>query len=698
MLPAFLVCEFAKETLSNLVRERFGDDFPNIITKRQTTFIYNYLSDLGAETILLESEYVDRDYLEDYARYYVKCFNRYGERCARIHFFKKQFNHTEFFNYLNDNNSSEHESLSENYLGFMVIKPLPKTFIGKTCLKLYPSFKDSTFKKAINIEYTVNLFGIPLKIKSVAFQEQDKVLSACATTAIWSTLHAQNNNDYRKVNSCSEITLSAINHVVDSSNSFPNKGLTNKQILRALDIQGYRNHKIDIRNDSNVNTFFDIVKTHIDSNIPIILGADVYKYLDNQLVKLDGHAVSILGYKDTPTDKAIYIHDDRLGPFAKASLTTPQRLFPALREKGDQCLPSSGTSLNKFIPDLIGEENKFLSNWCISLQDKDGNGNWCESEEIMFPDSLIIATHPKIRISSEYIENTCLFILDELNFYSRLLQNGESNASQNISLFSYKIQLTNLSDFRTRIRNSNKIVEKADILTKNMARFLWSAIFYDLDNQEIFEVIFDATDIPQGNAVVAIMEYQEDSRDFLREHFLVLPVKQNMGFDSPKNFFRSFVRCLEKKDAGYHDFLDITYGQPRAPKRLNDAEVHNDSLQIQSGLIRHYGRANKSLIDDFSDLFEDDDTSYRIWVISFDGALLVGKEIGSKGHPTLTGFSSARIAGELRRTKDGWSINAKSGRYSSTYENSNALLENARGRFLEIYNNERALVTLPFNG
>jgi hypothetical protein len=680
MLPAFLVCEFAKETLSNLVRERFGDDFPNIITKRQTAFIYNYLSDLGAETILLESEYVDRDYLEDYARYYVKCFNRYGERCARLHFFKKQFNHTEFFNYLNDNDSSEHDSLRENYLGFMVIKPLPKTFIGKTCLKLYPSFEDSNTKKAIKIEHTVNLFGIPLYIKSVAFQEQDKVLSACATTAIWSTLHAQDNNDYRKVNSCSEITLSAINHVVDSSNSFPNKGLTNKQILRALDIQGYRNHKIDIRNDSTVDTFFDIVKTHIDSNIPIILGADVYKYLDNQLIKLDGHAVSILGYKDSGKEKAIYIHDDRLGPFAKATLTTPEKLFPELVSTEDE----------------ENIDNKFLSSWCISLQDKE-NHEWCKPEEIMFPDSLIIATHPKIRISSEYIENTCLFISDELTVYSECLLDAGGLETQDLSSFTYKIQSTNLSDFRNRIRNSKTIVNKADILTKNMARFLWSAIFYDSDKHEVFEVIFDATDIPQGNAIVAIIEYEEGSRDYLGEHFLNLPVKQHVNFESPKNFFRSFVRCLEKKDAGYLDFLDDNYGQPRAPKRLNDAEVHNGSLQIQSGLIRHYGRTVKSLIDDFKDLIVDDNDSFRIWVISFDGALLIGKEVGSKGHPTLAGFSSARIAGELRRTKMGWSINAKSGRYSSTYENSNDLLENAKGRFLEIYSNEKVLNTLPFD-
>ena len=77
MQSEYLVCEFAKETLSNLVRERFGTEFPDINDKVQVKYLFNYLKDLKAQTILLESDYVDRDYLEDYSRYYVKCFNRY---------------------------------------------------------------------------------------------------------------------------------------------------------------------------------------------------------------------------------------------------------------------------------------------------------------------------------------------------------------------------------------------------------------------------------------------------------------------------------------------------------------------------------------------------------------------------------------------------------------------------------------------
>jgi hypothetical protein len=90
-----------------------------------------------------------------------------------------------------------------------------------------------------------------------------------------------------------------------------------------------------------------------------------------------------------------------------------------------------------------------------------------------------------------------------------------------------------------------------------------------------------------------------------------------------------------------------------------------------------------------SDKFEDltsGKTKFKIWVISIDGALIIGDEHNNCGHPTLTNFKSARIAGELHYQEGKWIINAKSGRYSSNYgSKSNEYLGNARLRFLEVF-------------
>lgn len=117
----------------------------------------------------------------------------------------------------------------------MVVKPLPKTFIGRTCLRVYPKINSDTHKKCLSRDYSIDLFGIKLTVRSIAFQEQDKVISACATTSIWSALHAIQWKNIRDVPSRCVITTNAINHINDSSNSFPSKELSNKQILRAID-------------------------------------------------------------------------------------------------------------------------------------------------------------------------------------------------------------------------------------------------------------------------------------------------------------------------------------------------------------------------------------------------------------------------------------------------------------------------------
>ena len=65
---SYLVSRFAKGELSNLVKECFGTDFPDIFRKSQIDYIYRYLNDLDAKSVLLEPKYIDKDYLEEIYR------------------------------------------------------------------------------------------------------------------------------------------------------------------------------------------------------------------------------------------------------------------------------------------------------------------------------------------------------------------------------------------------------------------------------------------------------------------------------------------------------------------------------------------------------------------------------------------------------------------------------------------------------
>lgn len=685
MIP-YLVCRFSKSTLSNLVKECFGSFFPDILKKEQIDYVVRYLQDIDAKSILLEFDYIDKDFLEDYSRYYVKSFGNNGHKCARLHFFSMEVTHENLNELLIDSDPTKLEELKSNYLGFMVIKPLPKTFIGRTCLKIYPAFNEKMGNKhCLTRTYKIDLFGIPLQVDSIAFQEQDQVVSACATTAIWSALHALPYRDIRDISACSIITTNAINHIDGSSNSFPNEGLTNKQILRAIDCEKLRHHEEPI-NGVGQKDFMDTVRYHIDSGFPLILGVTVCSVEKGTAAKnLGGHAVTIVGYESTKNSQTVYVHDDRLGPYARAS-------FVMLNDYG-----CDEEKLKKWA--LDGEKK-----WGLALQKKDDQKVWLAPYEVLIPNSLIIPTPQKVRLKSTYAVNTCKLIVSEYELWLK-----EAKADEYMGQLQYSIRLVDITKIRQEIKNrevedvesTRKMQvdpltaedleflgkQKSKFLTGSYARHQWMASF-SFREVPAFRIFFDATDIPQGDAVSSI--YIENLRAYeatlgsFKEY-----AKSNTKICEPhrESFYGSFLKYLREPDGTYFDHLDKLYGELRAPKYLKDDEINVDEQMLNQSLKLYYEPVKESLEVLCKDLVMDDDRSFAIWAIAQDGAILIGREIGQKGHPSLTGFKPARIAGELKRTANGWCMNPFSGRYSGDYSNKNSFLENARNKFESIFRN-----------
>jgi hypothetical protein len=383
MIP-YLVSRFAKETMTNLVRECFGYQFPDILQKPQVGYIFNYLNEMKAKSVLLEFDYVDKDFLEDFTRYYAKRYGNDGHKCARMHFFANTIDHGCITSVLEGGADADLivAQLQKSYLGFMVIKPLPKTFIGKTCLKVLPDVKVAgKEKQRLSRRYDVDLFGIKLSVDSIAFQEQDKVVAACATTAIWSAFHSLSWRSVRSIRSCSEITMSALNDRDGSSNSFPNSGLSSEQILRSIDAEGLRHHMESAR-DVERSRFFQTVVGHIDSQLPVIFVGDVFdisgrkekgKGLPKSKLELKGsHAICILGYK-TDQEDVLYVHDDRYGPYVRAKIVSMAEYHFASEPQ---------------------------SKWALGIQKMDAAGTWCEPSELIIPEVLIVPTDKKTRLSA----------------------------------------------------------------------------------------------------------------------------------------------------------------------------------------------------------------------------------------------------------------------------------------------------------
>lgn len=687
---SYLVSSFEKQTITNLVRECFGYDFPDIFEKAQVDYIFNYLNNLPdgekAKSVLLEYNYVDKDYLEDFSRYYVKRFGNDGHKCARLHFFSREVDHRHITKILEGGKgaSGKMAELNEAYLGFMVIKPLPRTFIGKTCLIVLPDAStDVKKKKRLAREYKVDLFGIPLSVQSIAFQEQDKVVAACATTAIWTALHSLAWRESRSIPSCSEITISAINHVDGSANSFPSKQLTHKQILRSLDVEGLRYHAESMETPI-VDEFLASVVAHINSGLPMILTGEVFTRQDTGDFEVQGeHAISIVGYKVDQEEQVLYVHDDRLGPFARAKLV----------QVDDYKL--TGKS------DITGQK------WALGLQKMKSKTKWENPHELIVPLSTIVPSDKKARLPFYYVYETCNLIVEEA-------KRELSAQLGDVEPLTYDIQLKDISSIRQEIiqhvadRKVNEdgsklqvdqvdyakwMSDKQKFLTTSYARLQWSAAF-SYQGTLLFTVFIDASDIPQGNAVSAIYIQNIKLAEVVLKGFRGKDpdkIEHNTG-----HFYQSFLRRLNKVSDIRESHLNETYGTPRAPKKLRLTEFEGGSIKLNNTLQTYYEPRGDQLLTVFQ-RFALKQVPNLIWAISLDGDLLIAEEHDGNGHPSITGFKPARIAGEIKHADEGFVppdsrawlyINSKSGRYSSDYFNTKELLENAKKRF-ELYFPER---------
>ena len=116
-----------------------------ILVKPHVNYLYHYIKSLAEEhkgrelledemTVVVERYYVDSDYIDDYSHFHVRSFFEYGRLCVRLHFFANDIQERQFLSWLADPANPGFSAALKDYLGFVVIRPLPKTFVGRTCL------------------------------------------------------------------------------------------------------------------------------------------------------------------------------------------------------------------------------------------------------------------------------------------------------------------------------------------------------------------------------------------------------------------------------------------------------------------------------------------------------------------------------------------------------------------------------------
>jgi len=508
-MPPYQIVSYSDDGLLSLLINSSSSSI-GIGAKDHFLLLKDYFgsSGLHAKTIVVEEKYISRDFFSDYSSYYSICFKDYSKFCKRLHFFDKHFDNT-YFKKIITNKKENNSEFDKSYLGFIVIKPLPYTVIGTTLLKNYSHPVNSNHRVFFGTrDYVIHLFGYNLKLNSLAFQEQDSVLSACATTAIWVTLQKAAELDYHiTIKTPYEITKDAGLMSLDGGRLFPNKkGLSIYQMCQTLTNSGL---VVELRQNGSKeevsNSYLKkLIYSYSPIGIPIILIikvpiGDNYGY----------HAIAINGYKYSLPEslppsveisfkadeiEKIYAHDDQWGPFARVEFNT--------------------------------DNNSIITNWT----------RFHFEQKPTYTIGVLIPVFPKIRLSYDDIEAVVVGIDEILTLVINPLVNFD---------FKWDIRVDYSETYKSKIRDSDLSDElKEKLLFKSLPKYIWIATCLTGDFA-LIDFIFDATDIANSMFMIDVICYHFDFKKILKENLEINPDFVQM-FKHPNGelFYKEIIALL----------------------------------------------------------------------------------------------------------------------------------------------------------
>jgi hypothetical protein len=491
-LPPFDLIAFSSPALFESLSTTPFNTGENLSLKPQAKYLSGYLKYIKTKTIILENEYIDHDYLDDYSQFYAKCFEEFPRLCKRLHFFSTEFSKRDFLRMLSGKPGSlAEDKFRASYLGFSVVRPLPEAVIGRTVLKTYPPDNRRRYYTARR-SYPVNLFGIDLTIDSLAFQEQDKALAACATVALWSCFHKANDLFKTPVPTPAAITRSAnrlLNH-----RPVPSRGLDVGQICSAIRYFGLEPEVIEPTKEKPLAS---LIYAHLRFGNPVLLGVEVPPF--------GPHAITLVGYsllgqrhlesEVLTTSGGIpmvgrridefYAHDDQVGPFSRLKVVSTER---GKLKKAREARESESAI-------IFQGEYKY-------------NGQVVP----MWPYVVIIPTYPKIRLGFTSVYKLVTKI-------SRLFETVGSMFVRKFekSNFEWDVHIVSGNALKQKIRGHQRLPERDLIraLTEPHPRYAWR-ILLSFSGNRILELLADTTAMEKSEPIYGLAWYDSGWKQILK--------------------------------------------------------------------------------------------------------------------------------------------------------------------------------------
>jgi len=471
-------------TLRSLLAEHSKHGWPE--DSVHDRYFEDYFGTLGAKAVVVERDYVDHDFLEDFAAYYVRCFKDYARKCTRLHFFRKAVGERDFARLLEERDAADAAKLGKAYLGFLVVRPVPQRCVGRTCLITY---SEGSGREYTNLRpYEASLFGLRLEVTTLAFQQQDRTVAECATAALWSAFQATGKLFGHRIPSPAEITQAATRRIPLETRTLPTSGgLSAEQMadaVRACDLEPLHIGATD------PDVLRATVYAYAGADVPVVLVGDVVDLAEppnaTEPVAPPSHAVTVTGYNvaaasGTALDRLrsdridkLYVHDDAVGPFARMMF-----------------------------------ENTVQSTLTTSLA-----ATKTEIGQRRFrPTMLLIPLYHKIRIPFGRVLGDVKTLI---HFIGSLRASGAPGLDQDLAPCEWDVRLTTVNEYKRDVFEKRKVQKARAVLERPMPRFIWVARATHPD-QRGFDLLFDATGIEADDLCFARVDRGSPIPGVLRE-------------------------------------------------------------------------------------------------------------------------------------------------------------------------------------
>ena len=157
-LTQLLDSEFAPETVSEQLQNQITDK---------------------VKFVLLEHDYVDKDYRSTFYNFYAKKGRRYRDDCVRLHFFPRGVKFDKAFTDL----TYPDGLLADQYYGYIVLRPTLVATLGRSILS--PRIRVGARGKIIQARHHVHVLGHRLFVRGFPSMAQHTDIAVCAHVSCW---------------------------------------------------------------------------------------------------------------------------------------------------------------------------------------------------------------------------------------------------------------------------------------------------------------------------------------------------------------------------------------------------------------------------------------------------------------------------------------------------------------------------------